>query len=478
MINGKHLAQWGLPQGQVYGIVLSFINNIDLHRKQAQRIIQDMVKNPHDYITDETWGEAARLLLPVESKEISLNDDTCPLTIYGKGMIEQGALDQIDIASRLPVSLRAACMPDGHQGYGLPIGGVLAVDNAVIPYAVGVDIGCRMHMTIMDIPFHDIKGQKEKLAKIVVDNTIFGMGDKGVTHTHHPVLEDENFRITKKIKSLRPKAINQIGSSGSGNHFVNLGWVTFPQDGIYEPRLAILSHSGSRGMGSKIAKIYTDIAMDLCCLPSHAKHLAWLDMDSEAGQEYWAAMNLAGDYAKANHEVLHARIVKALGGEVHRVIQNHHNFAWKEQVTLADGTTKEAIVHRKGATPAGAGVIGLIPGSMTTPSYIAKGLGSAEAVNSSSHGAGRMMSRKHAKEQLTMSFMRQDLERQGVTLIGGSLDECSAAYKDIRKVMAQQTELVEIAGEFTPWIVRMAEDQPKPWDKKKKQKVVDNCGGI
>jgi len=469
MITGKQLKQWGLPEGQIYGVVLNFINELGLHRKQLQSIIKDIIKNPHDYLNDPTWQETAKLLLPVEDKTIELNKEGCPLQIYGADIIEQGAIDQINIASRLPVALKTACMPDGHQGYGLPIGGVLAADNAVIPYAVGVDIGCRMHMTVTDIPFHDIKGEKDRLVNIVKDNTIFGIGNAGVQHTNHPVLEDENFRITKSIKKLRPKAINQIGSSGSGNHFVNLGSVQV--EGVNEPRLAILSHSGSRGLGANIANMYTKIAMELCSLPQEARHLAWLGLDTEEGQEYWAAMNLAGDYAKANHEVLHALIINALRADASLTIQNHHNFAFKENIVLSDGTVKEAIVHRKGATPAGKGVQGIIPGSMTTASYIVEGLGDEGSINSSSHGAGRAMSRKKAKEKFTMSQMRKNLADAGVHLIGGSLDECSSAYKDIETVIAEQKDLVQVIGEFTPWIVRMAEESLKPWEKKKKKKL-------
>jgi tRNA-splicing ligase RtcB len=214
---------------------------------------------------------------------------------------------------------------------------------------------------------------------------------------------------------------------------------------------ALLTHSGSRGMGANIAQHYTKVAMSATRLPKEAKHLAWLSLDSEAGMEYWLAMNLAGDYASACHHDIHMRIAGALGEQPLAMVENHHNFAWKE--SAADGT--ELIVHRKGATPAGKGVLGIIPGSMTEPGFIVRGKGNAAALNSASHGAGRKMSRKKAKESFTRKDLRQLLGKKGVQLIGAGLDEAPGAYKDIHKVMAAQEELVEILGTFLPKIVRM-----------------------
>ena len=165
-------------------------------------------------------------------------------------------------------------------------------------------------------------------------------------------------------------------------------------------------------------------------------------------------MNLAGDYASANHHHIHERLAKALGEKPLFMVENHHNFAWKEK--LIDGT--EVIVHRKGATPAGIGALGIIPGSMTAPGFGVKGKGKAEALNSASHGAGRAMSRSAAKNSITHKMVKQELEKAGVDLIGGGVDEAPGAYKDIRKVMHYQDELVDVLGEFTPKIVRMCGD--------------------
>ena len=207
-------------------------------------------------------------------------------------------------------------------------------------------------------------------------------------------------------------------------------------------------------MGAKIANYYTKLAMQKCRLPKEASHLAWLMLNSEEGHEYWMAMNLAGDYASACHDHIHRRMAKALGEQPLARVENHHNFAWKEK--LANG--REVIVHRKGATPAGKGVLGIIPGSMTAPGFIVRGKGNFQSLQSASHGAGRLMSRTVAKNSLTASGVKKYLQQQGVTLIGGGLDEAPMAYKDIHQVMANQTALVDVLGEFYPKIVRMAGD--------------------
>ena len=272
----------------------------------------------------------------------------------------------------------------------------------------------------------------------------------------HEVLENKSFGEINILKSLKDRAYSQIGSSGGGNHFVEFGVAELLSDendlklrrGKY---LAVLSHSGSRGLGANIARHYTKLAMDKCKLPSEAKHLAWLDLDTEDGQEYWIAMNLAGDYASACHHQIHERMAKALGEQPLAMVENHHNFAWKEQG--ADG--EEIIVHRKGATPAGKGVLGIIPGSMTAPGFIVRGKGEQASINSASHGAGRVMSRTRAKQSLSRDEVRKHLKKAGVTVIGSGLDEAPQAYKDIHQVMKQQVDLVDVLGKFTPKVVRM-----------------------
>jgi len=193
----------------------------------------------------------------------------------------------------------------------------LAVENAVIPYGVGVDIGCRMCLSIYDRPAGFLEDNRNELKKIIHANTRFGF-DAFEKPMDDEIFERREFREIPKVKSLRQKAVDQIGSSGGGNHFVEFGLVSLESTpnalnlppGTY---LAVLSHSGSRGMGAAIAGYYTKIAMEKTLLPKQAKHLAWLNLDSEEGQEYWQAMNLAGDYALACHHHIHHRLGKALG---------------------------------------------------------------------------------------------------------------------------------------------------------------------
>ncbi|HNC29359.1 MAG TPA: RtcB family protein, partial [Cyclobacteriaceae bacterium] len=276
----------------------------------------------------------------------------------------------------------------------------------------------------------------------------------------HEIFQRPEFNDIKVVRELKDRAWKQIGTSGGGNHFVEFGIVEIVSPvneynvvpGRY---LALLSHSGSRGLGASIAGHYTKVAMDTCRLPQEAKHLAWLDLDTEAGQEYWLAMNLAGDYASACHHQIHERVAIGLRETPVAMIENHHNFAWKEK----DAHGNEIIVHRKGATPAGKGVLGIIPGSMATPGFIVRGKGEAASVNSASHGAGRTMSRTRAKQTLSGADVNAFLKQAGVELIGSGLDEAPMAYKDIHQVMNAQQELVDVLGSFMPKIVRMCGDE-------------------
>jgi tRNA-splicing ligase RtcB len=393
--------------------------------------------------------------LPCNFQAFDLLEQTGQLKIYGGKAVEHAAKKQMETAMSLPVTVQGALMPDAHLGYGLPIGGVLATSKAVVPYAVGVDIGCRMSLSILCEGEEFLKSNSYQLKTALKEHTHFGTEGGLDSRQEHPVLDHAAFGTTELLKRLQVKAARQLGSSGSGNHFVEFGVIElFGNNTLELPAkkyLAILSHSGSRGLGAAVAKHYTEIAMDTCRLPREARQLAWLDMDSEAGQEYWLSMNLAGEYAKACHDRIHHNLVNATGMQVLRRIENHHNFAWKEN--LADGS--EVIVHRKGATPAHSGELGIVPGSMTTAAYLVSGKGVEESLYSASHGAGRAMSRQRAKESMTSSALKKILANAGVTLIGGSIEENPLAYKDIEMVMSAQKDLVSVQGRFMPKIVRM-----------------------
>ena len=216
--------------------------------------------------------------------------------------------------------------------------------------------------------------------------------------------------------------------------------------------LALLSHSGSRGTGGEVARHYSELARRLHPeLPRHLGHLAWLGLDSDEGREYWSAMELMGRYSAANHALIHAAVAGHLGLTPLWSVENHHNFAWRESF---DG--REVVVHRKGATPAGAGVLGIIPGTMVDPAYVVEGLGNPLSLCSAAHGAGRVMSRKEALKRFGRADLERVLRERGVRLLSGGLDEAPMAYKDIARVMAAQADLVRIRGTFLPRIVKMA----------------------
>jgi tRNA-splicing ligase RtcB len=376
--------------------------------------------------------------------------------------IEPQSIEQMENACRLPIAVAGALMPDAHLGYGLPIGGVLATKHAVIPYAVGVDIACRMKMSVLDLPVSVLDDKSDRLKKAIAEETRFGVGAVFKKRRHHAVM-DEDWSFAQPVNRRKDKAWSQLGTSGSGNHFVEFGILTLDradlglEAGTY---LALLSHSGSRGVGNLIATHYSTLAMHLHPeLPRELQRLAWLDLDTESGQEYWRAMELMGRYAAANHALVHEHVTGNLGAHVILDIENHHNFAWKET-----HFGRELIVHRKGATPAQAGVVGIIPGSMATPGFVVRGKGKPESLHSASHGAGRRMSRKAAKRQYTWAESHALLKARGVTLMSAGLDEVPMAYKDILSVMQAQQDLVEPIARFDPRLVKMAPPGERPED--------------
>jgi tRNA-splicing ligase RtcB len=466
-IKKKHLLRVGFEPGEGLKLALAAMQHEKFAKKGREvklQLLQDLLQEPARYYRHEILGPVAEALKPQVSDPHApiypeLKEDAIPYRVYGAEGIEQGAMQQMEVAARLPVAVGGALMPDAHQGYGLPIGGVLATENQVIPFAVGVDIGCRMCLSVYDMPNDYLRRYRRQLSVHLQENTVFGSGKGFDDPMDDPVLDRKEFQEIAIVKQLKDKAWKQIGSSGSGNHFVEFGEVDIvdPDNefGVTPGKyLGVLSHSGSRGLGANIAQHYTRLAMAQTKLPREAKHLAWLDLAGEAGQEYWLAMNLAGDYASACHQHIHHRLSNAIGEKPLFIVENHHNFAWKEK----DAQGNSIIVHRKGATPASKGVLGIIPGSMTLPGFIVRGKGNPLSLNSASHGAGRKMSRRKAKNSVTHHELSKHLREKNVTLLGGGLDEAPMAYKDIRTVMAAQQQLVEVVGSFLPKIVRMAKD--------------------
>ncbi|RAJ10531.1 tRNA-splicing ligase RtcB [Chitinophaga skermanii] len=462
-LTGKTLLSIGYPSTAVMKLAMAIMSDYkpELSEADVLTLLSNIKDNPTMFIEDPELSAIARYFMPKEDETISLKEEMIPYETYGANNIQAGAFSQMNNAMRLPVTFGGALMPDAHQGYGLPIGGVLATENAVIPYGVGVDIGCRMCLSIVDVPLESFDHSKQKLATAIENNTQFGAGGQWKKPNDAAVLDDPAFKTLPLLRALHEKAVKQLGTSGGGNHFVEWGIVTITDvDNEFNlpvgDYVALLSHSGSRALGGQIAQHYSKIAESVCPLPGDAKKLAYLSMDSEAGQEYWLAMTLAGEYASACHHDIHHRVLTSIGAKLLARVENHHNFAWEETY---DG--KNYIVHRKGATPAGKGVLGVIPGSMATPGYIVRGKGERLSFNSASHGAGRMMSRTQSEKANNWQDVNAFLKANHVTLLSAGLDEAPSAYKDIDLVMKEQIDLVDVIGKFQPRIVKMADDGTK-----------------
>ncbi|PHR90679.1 MAG: RNA-splicing ligase RtcB, partial [Blastopirellula sp.] len=434
-MNRRQLEKLGVPSYCVNETIIAIQNVMKakaLRGKDVKLRIKEVLEQPDDFTADEHFGALALLL--IEDRDF-VRPDPITYKTWGEAGIDEQSHAQMRNACKVPSARGAALMPDAHLGYGLPIGGVLACENAVIPYAVGVDIACRMKLSVLDMPVESMDSKFNLYKEALEEGTRFGVGVEYKRPQNHDVM-DQDWSVSRITRQRKDRAWKQLGTSGSGNHFAEFGVLTFDQKdeelnleaGEY---VALLSHSGSRGVGAAVCSTYSSIASQK--LPKRYEdlgRLAWLDLDSEEGQEYWAAMNLMGDYAAANHDVIHRQVSSLLGAEIIAGVENHHNFAWKET-----HFGKEMIVHRKGATPAGEGVLGVIPGSMADPAYVVRGKGNPESLNSASHGAGRRMSRTQAKNTYNFRKIKQELEKKGVRILSAGADEVPGVYKNIEDVM-------------------------------------------
>ncbi len=380
--------------------------------------------------------------------------------------VEPSCLAQIKNLANLPFAYKhIAIMPDSHTGYGMPIGGVLATQKVVIPNAVGVDIGCGMSAVKTSLK----KLSAKEIKKIFGGSKEYHGGIRSavpVGFNHHSKKQDKNLmpenitdidNLTIVCKEYQ-SALKQLGTLGGGNHFIE---IQKGSDGY----IWIMIHSGSRNLGYKVARHYNDLAKELnqkwhTSVPKKFD-LAFLPLDSEEGQRYLREMNYCLEFALANRKLMMQKIIDVFVSIytssftkeegtfwVEPYINIQHNYA-----TMENHFGKNVMVHRKGATSARKGQLGIIPGSQGTKSYIVKGLGNPESFNSCSHGAGRRMGRKQAKRELNLEVEQQKLEKQGIVhsiRSSKDLDEASGAYKNIAIVMANQTDLVEIAVELTP----------------------------
>ena len=379
-----------------------------------------------------------------------------PFAMFGapEEHIPLGAVEQMNEVMRLPVAKHGALMPDAHLGYAMPIGGVVSLENAISPSFVGYDISCMMQLSLVDLTPEDFMAARPYLAGVLQGETAFGLGANFAGgEREHAVMDDPRWREINVLTGLKALAQHQLGSSGGGNHFADLVILDFVKDHeaykAGDRSVGLLTHSGSRGVGHKTATYYVQqaaratrgIAQDI---PAGYE---WLDLALEWGQEYLTAMQLMGDYAHANHDLIHDHFVAAAGLHCDYRVWNRHNYAWVEE---------EGVIHRKGATPAAVGDIGIIPGSSGTPSYLVRGLGNAASLNSSSHGAGRWFSRKEAKRRHDEQAFLQHMAAQDILHFGLAPDETFQAYKDIEMVIGLQADvLVEVVAKMTPKVVIM-----------------------
>src|SRR5688572_19378460 len=283
-LRGRDLREIGYPQGPVISKAIEIMTNLHPRgsKKEVLLILKMVLTNPKAYENDEKFSAIATELLPKprHENEIDLENQGVPFHVYGADFIEPAAIDQMQQASRLPISVAGALMPDAHHGYGLPIGGVLATNNAIIPYGVGVDIGCRMCLSLFELPVSDLKTRDKYFKRMLQEHALFGAGKEFKKTESHEVLDRKEFYESGLLRNLHDRAAKQLGTSGSGNHFVEFGIATFEQHdaqlgippGAY---LALLSHSGSRALGANIAQHYTKKAKEMRMLPKEAANLAW-----------------------------------------------------------------------------------------------------------------------------------------------------------------------------------------------------------
>jgi len=350
--------------------------------------------------------------------------------------VEDGAMKQAINLSNLPFAYKhIALMPDVHEGYGMPIGGVLAAEGMIIPNAVGVDIGCGVVAVKTDITTIE----EEEIRKIFKKTS--DLIPVGFKHNKSPQ-EWEGFTDATDIDIIHQEldsARHQLGSLGSGNHFYS---IEHGSDG----NIWLMVHSGSRNIGLKVANYYNELAKTLnkkSKIVPEEYNLASIEMTSEEGQEYFTAMQFCLKFARANRELILSRFYRVFAEvtgsqQIEQKIDIHHNYA-----AIENHFDRMVVIHRKGATSANKGQFGIIPGSMGTSSYIVEGLGNPESFNSCSHGAGRVMSRKRANK--VISRKKADESMQGIVFNDwrGDFSEAPPAYKDIEEVMSNQRDLVK-----------------------------------
>ncbi|MBK1657613.1 RtcB family protein [Paracraurococcus ruber] len=365
-----------------------------------------------------------------------------PLTVFGAH--EQATLDQMRNCMAVGRAVAGVVCADGHLGYAQPVGGVIAYEGQVSISGVGFDIACGNMAVRLDTPFAAIRGRLPVILSDITGVISFGVGRANAERVQHPVLDDDAAWQASGMADYRQKAAAQLGTVGSGNHYVDL----------FEDEAGLTwigVHFGSRGLGHTSATRYLKLAggKDGMHVPP-----AVVEEEGKLGQRYLAAMDLAGRYAYAGREWVVERVRRILGGAVTDSVHNHHNFAWRER-----HGGRDLWVVRKGATPASPGQRGFVGGSMGDDAVILEGVESpaaAAALYSTVHGAGCVFGRKEAIRRFTRPQMEAWLQERGALLAGGGLDESPMAYRRLPEVLARHEGTVRVLHRLRPVAVAMA----------------------
>ena len=435
-VNGRTLINWGFAPGPWFKDILALARRMEAAGRPEAEIRAHVTAmapklDPAPAFPDAEGGAS-------DPEEAGV-----PIAVVGEH--DPRTLQQLERCARYGSVAGAAICADGHLGYAQPVGGVVAYREHVSISGVGFDIACGNLAVRTDLPLAALPpARRAVLADDIARGLSFGVGRVNADKVEHPLLDDADAWRAGDVLDLRAMAANQLGTIGSGNHYVDL----FADEA---DRIWVGVHFGSRGLGHKTATRYLKLAggRDGIDVPP-----AVVATGSELGQRYVAAMELAGRYAYAGREWVVARVLAMLGASAQDSVHNHHNFAWREE---HDGC--ELWVVRKGATPAFPGQRGFVGGSMGDDAVILEGVAAPESgslFRSTVHGAGRVLGRREAQRRLSREAMAAWLARKGVVLRGGGLDESPMAYRRLDEVLAAHAGTIRVLHRLRPLVVVMA----------------------
>lgn len=436
MIDGKTLIEWGFKPGPWFRDAVA----------KARKMVE--AGDPHEVIVTALaafvpLADAPAAPVSRDGVVTAVSDLSPPLHIVGQH--EPDTLAQLERCARYGSVVGGAICADGHLGYAQPVGGVLAYEGHISVSGVGFDIACGNMAVRTDLPVESLDDSDlVTLADDIARNLSFGIGRANADKVEHELFDDDELWREADVGPLKAMAEAQLGTIGSGNHYVDI----FAGD---DGRIWVGVHFGSRGLGHKSATKYLKMAggQDGINVPPTV-----LDVESEIGRRYLAAMTLAGRYAYAGREWAVGRVLAMLGAESRDTVHNHHNFAW-----LEDHDGRKLWVVRKGATPAFPGQRGFVGGSMGDDAVIVEGVEAPDAgplFRSTIHGAGRLFGRREAKRRFTREEMLEWLNRKGVILRGAGLDESPMAYRRLDDVLAEHAGTIKVTNRLRPLVVVMA----------------------